>query len=174
MAVERSEHACAVEWQLNSCKIDVQGAKDRTVKAWRCSQAMHSVHSHQRCPPCARVPSHAPGGAAAQMLIKGIRSFSPDNTTCIEFYKPLTLIVGANGAGKTVRARRFRVWGFWMRGVVGEVEVEWWRGERGMSCMVGNCPPPGTHQRPLHGETLLGAATGKWCWLLVWARDDGC
>jgi predicted ATPase len=40
------------------------------------------------------------------MLIKGVRSFSPDNTTVIEFYKPLTLIVGANGAGKTVRARR--------------------------------------------------------------------
>lgn len=38
------------------------------------------------------------------MLIKGIRSFSPENTTPIEFYKPLTLIVGSNGAGKTVRA----------------------------------------------------------------------
>lgn len=38
-----------------------------------------------------------------QMLIKGIRSFSPDNQAVIEFYKPLTLIVGHNGAGKTVR-----------------------------------------------------------------------
>lgn len=37
-----------------------------------------------------------------QMLIKGIRSFSPDNQHVIEFYKPLTLIVGHNGAGKTV------------------------------------------------------------------------
>jgi hypothetical protein len=37
-----------------------------------------------------------------QMLIKGIRSFSPDNLHVIEFYKPLTLIVGQNGAGKTV------------------------------------------------------------------------
>ena len=37
------------------------------------------------------------------MLIKGIRSFSPDNLNVIEFYKPLTLIVGQNGAGKTVR-----------------------------------------------------------------------
>ncbi len=37
-----------------------------------------------------------------QMLIKGIRSFSPDNLNVIEFYKPLTLIVGQNGAGKTV------------------------------------------------------------------------
>lgn len=36
-----------------------------------------------------------------KMLIKGIRSFSPDNQTVIEFFKPLTLIVGANGAGKT-------------------------------------------------------------------------
>ncbi|KAI7835827.1 hypothetical protein COHA_010280 [Chlorella ohadii] len=35
------------------------------------------------------------------MLIKGIRSFSPDNQNVIEFYKPLTLIVGHNGAGKT-------------------------------------------------------------------------
>ena len=39
-----------------------------------------------------------------KMLIKGIRSFSPDNQIPIEFYKPLTLIVGQNGAGKTVSA----------------------------------------------------------------------
>ncbi len=38
------------------------------------------------------------------MLVKGIRSFSPDNNNVIEFYKPLTLIVGSNGAGKTVRS----------------------------------------------------------------------
>ena len=38
-----------------------------------------------------------------KLLIKGIRSFSPDNTNVIEFYHPLTLIVGHNGAGKTVR-----------------------------------------------------------------------
>ena len=37
-----------------------------------------------------------------KMLIKGIRSFSPDNTNVITFFKPLTLIVGPNGAGKTV------------------------------------------------------------------------
>ncbi|KAL4192604.1 hypothetical protein AMTRI_Chr06g195080 [Amborella trichopoda] len=36
-----------------------------------------------------------------KMLIKGIRSFSPDNKNAITFYKPLTLIVGPNGAGKT-------------------------------------------------------------------------
>ena len=35
------------------------------------------------------------------MCIKGIRAFSPDNEEKITFYKPLTLIVGHNGAGKT-------------------------------------------------------------------------
>lgn len=35
------------------------------------------------------------------MLIKGIRSFDPDNKNVITFFKPLTLIVGPNGAGKT-------------------------------------------------------------------------
>lgn len=37
-----------------------------------------------------------------KLLIQGIRSFSPQNRNVIEFYKPLTLIVGTNGAGKTV------------------------------------------------------------------------
>ena len=41
------------------------------------------------------------------MLIKGIRSFSPNNQGVVEFYKPLTLIVGHNGAGKTVNAMSF-------------------------------------------------------------------
>lgn len=36
-----------------------------------------------------------------KMLIKGIRSFDPENRNVITFYKPLTLIVGPNGAGKT-------------------------------------------------------------------------
>jgi DNA repair protein RAD50 len=35
------------------------------------------------------------------MMIKGVRSFPPDANAVIEFSKPLTLIVGANGAGKT-------------------------------------------------------------------------
>jgi predicted ATP-binding protein involved in virulence len=39
-----------------------------------------------------------------KMLIKGIRSFDPENKNVITFFKPLTLIVGPNGAGKTVRA----------------------------------------------------------------------
>ncbi|KAJ4846048.1 DNA repair protein rad50 [Turnera subulata] len=37
-----------------------------------------------------------------KMLIKGIRSFDPENKHVITFFKPLTLIVGPNGAGKTV------------------------------------------------------------------------
>jgi DNA repair protein RAD50 len=45
------------------------------------------------------------------MLIKGIRSFAPENNAAIEFYKPLTLIVGSNGAGKTVRTVSS---GFWL------------------------------------------------------------
>ncbi|XP_020690871.2 DNA repair protein RAD50 [Dendrobium catenatum] len=36
-----------------------------------------------------------------KMLIKGIRSFDPENKHVIAFLKPLTLIVGPNGAGKT-------------------------------------------------------------------------
>ena len=39
-----------------------------------------------------------------KLKIQGIRSFDPQNATLIDFYKPLTLIVGQNGAGKTVRA----------------------------------------------------------------------
>jgi len=36
-----------------------------------------------------------------KMSIRGIRSFSPNETQVIEFFKPLTLIVGKNGSGKT-------------------------------------------------------------------------
>jgi recombinational DNA repair ATPase RecF len=36
-----------------------------------------------------------------KLLIQGVRSFSPQNRNIIEFYKPLTIIVGQNGAGKT-------------------------------------------------------------------------
>lgn len=35
------------------------------------------------------------------MSIQGIRSFSPEDKQIIEFYSPLTLILGANGTGKT-------------------------------------------------------------------------
>lgn len=33
--------------------------------------------------------------------ISGIRSFDPDHITAIQFFRPLTVIVGANGCGKT-------------------------------------------------------------------------
>ncbi|KAK4766674.1 hypothetical protein SAY87_008316 [Trapa incisa] len=36
-----------------------------------------------------------------KMLVKGIRSFDPENKNVITFFRPLTLIVGPNGAGKT-------------------------------------------------------------------------
>ena len=36
-----------------------------------------------------------------KLQIRGIRSFSPNAVQNIEFYKPLTLIVGKNGSGKT-------------------------------------------------------------------------
>ncbi|KAF1806740.1 hypothetical protein FB192DRAFT_1272944, partial [Mucor lusitanicus] len=39
------------------------------------------------------------------MAILGIRSFSPDEPCYIKFFSPLTLIVGSNGAGKTVRSQ---------------------------------------------------------------------
>jgi DNA repair protein RAD50 len=37
----------------------------------------------------------------SKMQIRGIRSFSPEHDETIEFYSPLTMIVGANGCGKT-------------------------------------------------------------------------
>jgi DNA repair protein RAD50 len=37
-----------------------------------------------------------------KLSIQGIRSFSPTQSSTIEFFKPLTIIVGENGAGKTV------------------------------------------------------------------------
>ncbi|RYH29590.1 hypothetical protein EON65_07945 [archaeon] len=37
----------------------------------------------------------------SMMQLRGIRSFSPNNDENIEFYSPLTMIVGANGCGKT-------------------------------------------------------------------------
>lgn len=36
-----------------------------------------------------------------KLLVRGIRSFSPYDENVIEFYTPLTIIVGHNGAGKT-------------------------------------------------------------------------
>ena len=39
--------------------------------------------------------------AIEKLQIRGIRSFSPNYDEAIEFYSPLTMIVGANGCGKT-------------------------------------------------------------------------
>ena len=49
------------------------------------------------------------------MKISGIRSFTPDHAGVIEFYTPLTIIVGQNGAGKTVS--RIFFFSLFLRGV---------------------------------------------------------
>ncbi|KAF2071270.1 hypothetical protein CYY_007407 [Polysphondylium violaceum] len=36
-----------------------------------------------------------------KLLVQGIRSFNPKDSSVVDFYTPLTLIVGSNGAGKT-------------------------------------------------------------------------
>jgi len=36
-----------------------------------------------------------------KLAIRGIRAFSPEREQAIEFQTPLTMIVGANGCGKT-------------------------------------------------------------------------
>ena len=36
-----------------------------------------------------------------KLMISGVRSFDPNHDESIEFYSPLTMIVGANGCGKT-------------------------------------------------------------------------
>ena len=40
-----------------------------------------------------------------KMSVRGIRSFSPYEEIKIEFFRPLTLIQGHNGCGKTVRIK---------------------------------------------------------------------
>lgn len=40
-----------------------------------------------------------------KLLIRGIRSYDPQTQNVIEFYTPLTIIVGQNGAGKTVSSK---------------------------------------------------------------------
>jgi DNA repair protein RAD50 len=41
-----------------------------------------------------------------KLLIQGIRSFDPGNHEVIEFF-PMTVIVGHNGSGKTVRIAEY-------------------------------------------------------------------
>ena len=40
--------------------------------------------------------------ALEKLLIQGIRSFDDKQPSIIEFYSPVTAIVGQNGSGKTV------------------------------------------------------------------------
>ena len=40
-----------------------------------------------------------------KLLIRGVRSFDPHKEETVQFYTPLTLIVGHNGSGKTVSKR---------------------------------------------------------------------
>ena len=37
----------------------------------------------------------------SKMQIRGISSYSPNHDETIEFYSPLTMIIGSNGCGKT-------------------------------------------------------------------------
>lgn len=43
-----------------------------------------------------------------KLAIRGIRSFDDKHVQVIEFYSPLTVIVGHNGSGKTVSWLRVR------------------------------------------------------------------
>ena len=49
----------------------------------------------------ASCPTVATMSSIKKLSIQGIRSFSPNQEETIEFYSPLTMIVGANGCGKT-------------------------------------------------------------------------
>ncbi len=44
-----------------------------------------------------------------KLAIRGVRSFGPNEEEAIEFMTPLTLILGQNGSGKTVRPRDVHV-----------------------------------------------------------------
>jgi hypothetical protein len=46
--------------------------------------------------------------ALEKLLIRGIRSFDDKQASVIEFYSPVTVIVGHNGSGKTVSLLSFR------------------------------------------------------------------
>ena len=53
------------------------------------------------CTPCPFTNLALPMSSIEKLSIRGIRSFSPHTQNVIEFYSPLTIIVGHNGAGKT-------------------------------------------------------------------------
>ena len=44
----------------------------------------------------------APLTLTAELAIRGVRSYDPKSIHIIQFFKPLTVIVGHNGSGKTV------------------------------------------------------------------------
>jgi predicted ATPase len=39
------------------------------------------------------------------LALLGVRSFSPDEPSYLKFFSPVTVIVGPNGSGKTVKLR---------------------------------------------------------------------
>ena len=41
-----------------------------------------------------------------KLLIKGVRSYDAHQHQVIEFLHPMTVIIGANGCGKTVRCKQ--------------------------------------------------------------------
>ena len=43
-----------------------------------------------------------------KLSIRGIRSFSPLEDIKMEFFRPLTLIQGHNGCGKTVKKKKIK------------------------------------------------------------------
>lgn len=43
------------------------------------------------------------------LTIQGIRSYPTDEPTTVKFFKPLTLIVGSNGSGKTVKIKAYPI-----------------------------------------------------------------
>lgn len=45
-----------------------------------------------------------------KMQIMGIRSFGPEEPRKIQFFSPLTLILGQNGCGKTVSSCVFKMY----------------------------------------------------------------
>ena len=44
----------------------------------------------------------APLTLTAELAIRGVSSYDPKSIHIIQFFKPLTVIVGHNGSGKTV------------------------------------------------------------------------
>ena len=69
-----------------------------TIKSWLWNQLCQGTKSQSTALKMSSVE---------KMKISGIRSYSHTDASVIEFQKPLTLIVGHNGAGKTVSSLDF-------------------------------------------------------------------